>query len=1633
MIYQGRYKISGQFWRKAVGITFLALVVSGIPNLIHRHNQAKAATVFPGSSWATATPAAVGMDAAKLDAFVDAIDNISSATGVVVKNGYVVKSWGNQTTKIDWASAAKPVVSTMLFFAMRDDLISSPNDLIANEGWSLSTKDQTMTYHHLANMVSGYSRGEAPGAAWAYNDYGIELYVKTLFDRVYETSANTAALDPTRLGALDLEDGSLFSSRGSYGVSTTPRTMARIGWLWLNRGTWNSEELLPESFFDTYMQNQVATTVPRTSSGGSDYLGIGTYGGSSDQTSVGPGFYGYGWWFNTNQAFWPDAPADTFQANGHFGTEVMMVIPSLNIVVAAKGTWGGFDPGNANSTMNQNLKLLVESVLSTSVELDAAETPTADATPTVTGTASGGSAIASVEYQTDTTNGGWHACTATDSSFDEASETFSCNIASLADGSHTIYIRATGSDATVSDPETATIAVDTGRPGVTFTGAASDPTNDTTPSFSGTATDTVSAIASAEYQMDGTSGSWSPCAAADGAFDEASEEFTCIVASALADGSHTVYTRATDAAGNVTGSGVYAAATFTLTVSEQWTQTDWSGGAGQSAWSDSSRFLGNTHVTASTTGQVSLEAAGSGGPSWYNSSWQYRKAITLQESKVSGSLALSNFPVLVSKTDTGLRDNARSDGNDILFVGADGTKLDHEIEAYTSASGTLVAWVEVPSLSATADTVIYMYYGNPQATSQENRTGVWDANYQAVWHLHEASGTRNDSTANANALTDTNTVPQATGKIGYGTSHDNTQPESFTRSNAALNSTFPGKVASGAVTASTWVNVNHFNSGHTHNLLVKGTTAANFIYAENQSTCFNFGGVTGCSPAGSVTAGSWYYLSTVYDGSTVRMYVNGVQSGTTTALAAFPTGTQALTIGRRSDTATNRALGGFLDESRISNTARSADWISAEYANQSDPSTFLTVGSAEQNTAYQASGTLTSSIFDAGAAGTWGTLEYDATTPAGTAVMVKIRTSNSPTMSGASAFSSCAAIASGADISSASCVSDGHRYIQYELTLSASDTSQTPLFENLSIAYAASNEDPALSLDGSSATTTDATPSFSGTAADPDDTISAVEYQVDSLGGSWSACVATDGTFDEAAETFTCTTGSLSDGTHAIHVRALDSGDGISDGASVAFTVDATAPTLASVSIASSNADGTFAKPGSIITITFSSSEAIETPEVAITSGGVAVEGGVTIASTSPTAWSAEYAAGAADTNGPIAFTIAFSDIAGNAGTTVHATTDASAVTFDKTAPTLAEVTPVASSTSSTSPHYVFSSTEAGTIAYDGGCTSSTAEASAGENSIAFDTLAIGNYPNCTIQVTDAAGNTSSALPVTAFTIIAEPTAPEPEDPEEEEEQEPPVAESTTTPTSTPAATSEQSASAASTIASDAGSLPVGAYNPPLPPAGGFGIRINNGTAATANRIVSLSLTGGPDTPYMEISMTGDFKDAGREAYRPEKIWDLCSKFTGIMQDQVCPPGTYTVYVRFLSPYGQPSPAVSARIVLAGAASGATMTLNVQTRGSAGTIAAELFSRTLQIGMHGFDVRRLQVFLNRDTDTRVAVSGAGSPLRETSYFGILTKQAVMRFQEKYAGEILTPLGLRRATGIAGQATLRKIYELLGTN
>ena len=84
--------------------------------------------------------------------------------------------------------------------------------------------------------------------------------------------------------------------------------------------------------------------------------------------------------------------------------------------------------------------------------------------------------------------------------------------------------------------------------------------------------------------------------------------------------------------------------------------------------------------------------------------------------------------------------------------------------------------------------------------------------------------------------------------------------------------------------------------------------------------------------------------------------------------------------------------------------------------------------------------------------------------------------------------------------------------------------------------------------------------------------------------------------------------------------------------------------------------------------------------------------------------------------------------------------------------------------------------------------------------------------------------------------------------------------------------------------------------------------------------------------------------------------------------------------------------------------------------------ALRRLERNLTAGSRGDDVKTLQQLLK---DEGVYPTG-----EITGYLGPLTKAAVMKFQEKYASEILTPNGLGAGNGFVGVATRAKINSLI---
>jgi hypothetical protein len=328
------------------------------------------------------------------------------------------------------------------------------------------------------------------------------------------------------------------------------------------------------------------------------------------------------------------------------------------------------------------------------------------------------------------------------------------------------------------------------------------------------------------------------------------------------------------------------------------------------------------------------------------SGYFHRRPIVIDATKVPSADQVS-FPVLISgvypflaTANGGQVQNAN--GYDIVFSSdcAGTNKLDHEIESYDPTTGSIAMWVRVPSLSHTANTVIYLQYGNPTiTTSQENRTRVWDNNYVGVYHFSGSALSAKDSTANANNGSLQGTPSAIVGQIGNGVNFSGSSDV------IAINSIPLNGVS---YTISSWFswpmpatgswNTLARGSGADHQLIVQESNWHLGSFDNGTGTAFRDSGF-----ALNTLSTGWHYVTAVGAGAATTYYIDGARVGA----VSFKSNAQITYLGNYQG---GSQQWGKVDEARISNTARSADWIATEFNNQNSPSTFYTILPENQTT-----------------------------------------------------------------------------------------------------------------------------------------------------------------------------------------------------------------------------------------------------------------------------------------------------------------------------------------------------------------------------------------------------------------------------------------------------------------------------------------------------------------------------------------------------------------------------------------------------------------------------------------------------------------------------------------------------------
>lgn len=336
-------------------------------------------------------------------------------------------------------------------------------------------------------------------------------------------------------------------------------------------------------------------------------------------------------------------------------------------------------------------------------------------------------------------------------------------------------------------------------------------------------------------------------------------------------------------------------------------------------------------------------------PAWWNSTWSKCKDITITN---GGSSTLTDFPVYINVSKD---DDMQADYNDLRFVDAScndgGSELNYEIENYTGTKADI--WVKT-NLSA-GDNVISVYYGNSEASSGENPVDVWDDNYKMVQHMKDDPDANYiaDSTSydNDGEKVGTNDPVETAGKIGNAQYYDGNDPEGVKVKGIKVSDSLSLPLDGvNNWTVEVWVYYEgtnayygSFNKGH-HND-GPGFTAHGLNGRIQGGDGVANGYDTSNMFAEDLRGTGWRILQVTYDGSVFQAYLDGAPKNS----LGWTYG-----IGDTSDFPIKigawwgPAYQGFIDEVRISNIVRSADWINQTYQVVANQGTYVVFGSEQE-------------------------------------------------------------------------------------------------------------------------------------------------------------------------------------------------------------------------------------------------------------------------------------------------------------------------------------------------------------------------------------------------------------------------------------------------------------------------------------------------------------------------------------------------------------------------------------------------------------------------------------------------------------------------------------------------------------
>ena len=239
---------------------------------------------WPTNRWKVKKPEDVGMDSELLEAMLEDIDQSGlGLDGLVVihKGDIVVEEYYyiyKESTLHETYSVTKSVISALVGIALQQGCINSINDPVLSyfperEFLNLDAQKESLTIKDFLTMSAGlaYDPDEMyasmdwvqytldqpliyqPGESWFYSTGGPQV-LSALISQACEMDtvefAELYLFKPLGIKNYQWQRGSNGHPNGSWGLELTPRDMAKFGYLYLQDGYWDGEQILPQDWVE---------------------------------------------------------------------------------------------------------------------------------------------------------------------------------------------------------------------------------------------------------------------------------------------------------------------------------------------------------------------------------------------------------------------------------------------------------------------------------------------------------------------------------------------------------------------------------------------------------------------------------------------------------------------------------------------------------------------------------------------------------------------------------------------------------------------------------------------------------------------------------------------------------------------------------------------------------------------------------------------------------------------------------------------------------------------------------------------------------------------------------------------------------------------------------------------------------------------------------------------------------------------------------------------------------------------------------------------------------------------------------------------------------------------------------------